>query len=728
MKNINIVILINDDFYEKILTEHLYNNFENIDVRIFKSWLELLENYNLKKVDIIFFSDSLRKKNIHQILNTLKSFNCTKIILQLKTSSIIQSEDAYVVKSAEISSKIFKYFLKEIINKIGIKITRKENSIILNNFPGYFFQLDKNNNISLFSPNVLKIWPDIKSKNIKAIFANSFDYLDFIEGKDAIYLMKSTVKNDFYALLYSYLVNDPTLEETKNVLVIPVKSEELTLDLLHENVERLRIFNKVTNELILIVKNNKIIDANESFFKSFKYNHSELENLAFSEICKMPFKEIYENLSKGMNDSMEIKFYRKDKSDFYGELWLNESTLNGEKVVILIIHNLTKWKEYEKILMDEKDKAEKANIAKSDFLAKMSHELRTPLNAIIGFTELLIAGIDGELNKNQLVSLNRVTTAAHSLLDLINDILDLSKIEAGHMKFSFEKNDIIPIAKSVIETLLPLVQKKNIELVTDFPKNLELYIDSTKIRQVFLNIIGNSIKFTDKGQIKFIIKDLDTEVLVKIKDDGIGVPKESLKDIFNEFKQVQSQRLNNYQGTGLGLAITKKIIEAHNGKIWAESELNQGTTLFFILPKKRETLENFVDRKNVGKAKIFIVDDDSVMTDILEKFLTYNDYTVLSTNNSTEAFDIVQKEKPDLIIMDLMMPNLDGYQLSKILKSNSETKKIPIIIMSFFANASMIEDLGVDDYIPKPFTKDILFSKLAKLLENKNGKSINPYS
>ncbi len=722
MKNINIVILINDDFYEKILTEYLYNSFEKIDVRIFKSWMELLENYNLKKVDIIFFSDSLRKKSIQQILNTLKSFNCTKIILQLKTSSILQSEDAYVVKSSEISSKIFKYFLKEIINKIGNKITRKKSSIILNNFPGYFFQLDKNNNISLFSPNVLKIWPDIKSKNIKEIFANSYDYLDFIEGKDAIYLMKSVVKKDFFALLYSYLVNDPTLGETKNVLVIPVKNEELTLDLLHENVERIRIFNKVTNESIMIVKNNKIIDANESFFKSFKYKHSELENLTFSNICKIPFKEIYENLSKGTNDSMEIKFYRKDKSEFYGELRLNESTLNGEKVVILIIYNLTKWKEYEKILMDEKDKAEKANIAKSDFLAKMSHELRTPMNAIIGFTELLIAGIDGELNKNQLVSLNRVTTAAHSLLELINDILDLSKIEAGHMKFSFEKTDIITVAKSVTETLLPLVKKKNIELVTDFPESLEMNIDLAKIRQVFLNIIGNSIKFTDKGQIKFVIKDLGQEVLVKIKDDGIGVPKESLQDIFSEFKQVHSQRLNNYQGTGLGLAITKKIIEAHNGKIWAESELNKGTTLFFILPKRREALENFVDKKNIGKAKIFIVDDDSVMTDILEKFLTYNDYTVVSTNNSTEAFDIVQKEKPDLIIMDLMMPNLDGYQLSKILKNNSETKKIPIIVMSFFANASMIEDLGVEDYIPKPFKKDILFSKLSKLLENKNGK------
>ncbi len=722
MNNINIVILINDDFYEKIITEHLHNNFENIDVRLFKSWLELLENYNLKKADIIFLSDSLRKKSIHQIQNTLISFDCIKIILQLKSSTILNLEDTYPVNGSDISTNIFKYFLKEVISKKRIKLIKKDENVSLQNLPGYFIQINKNNNISLISPNVKKIWPELKTKGIKTIFANSYDYLDFLEGKNSIYQMKSTVKKEFFAFVNSQIFEDPKFGKTRNLIIVPVKSEELTLDLLQENIERLRIFNKVTNESIIVLKNNRIIDANESFFDNFKFEHSELDDLTFSKICKLPFTDIYENLSKEINDSMELEFFRKDESKFYGELRLRQSKLNGEDVVILIIRDLTKWKEYEKILMDEKDKAEKANIAKSDFLAKMSHELRTPMNAIIGFSELLIAGIDGELNENQLKSLQRVSTAAHNLLDLINDILDLSKIEAGKMKFSFENTDIVPIARNVVETLLPLLKRKNIEIETVFPEKLDVVMDLSKIRQAFLNILGNAIKFTDKGKIIFTIKDLDSEVLVKIKDDGIGIPKDSLEDIFNEFKQVQSNRLNNYQGTGLGLSITKKIIEAHKGKIWAESEEGKGSTFFFIIPRKREILENFIDHKKIGKAKIFVVDDDNVMTDILDKFLTYNDYTVIATNNSTEAFQIILNEKPDLIILDLMMPNLDGYQLSRILKNNKETKNIPIIIMSFFANAEMIKELGVEAYLPKPFTKDALFDKIGTLLEDKIGK------
>jgi signal transduction histidine kinase/CheY-like chemotaxis protein len=691
-------------------------------VKIFKSWYELLENYNLKKADIIFLSNDLREKSIHRIQNTLNSFGCVKIILKITNQNIYDSKDTYIINSGEVSSKLFKYFLDEIIKRKLEENQSLNSQICYNNLPGYFVQLNQENKVINSSKNLKQIWPDLTEKNLKNYFVNSYDYLDFLDGKDSIYLLKSEIKKEFFAFTNSFIFKDNKYGKLRNIIFIPVKNEELTLDLLNENIERLRIFNKVTNESILISKKDRIIDANESFFKTFKFKHADLEEIKFSKICKLSFDDVFSNLSNDKNATMETEFYRQDNSQFCGEISLKETTLNSEKVTILIIRDLTKWKEYEKILMDEKNKAEKANIAKSDFLAKMSHELRTPMNAIIGFSELLIAGIDGELNENQLVSLNRVSTAAHSLLDLINDILDLSKIEAGQMKFSYENTDIVAVAKNVVETLLPLVKKKNINLVLKFPEKINLVMDLSKIRQAFLNVLGNAIKFTDKGNIFFTIKDLDSEVLVKIKDDGIGIPKDSLEDIFNEFKQVQNNRLNNYQGTGLGLSITKKIIEAHKGKIWAESENNDGSTFFFILPKKREILEKFVDRTKIGKAKIFVVDDDNVMTDILDKFLRYNNYTVISTNNSTEAFRIILKEKPDLIIMDLMMPNLDGYQLSRILKNNKETKYIPIIIMSFFANSEMIKELGVEAYIPKPFTKDALFNKISYLLEDKNGK------
>lgn len=237
-------------------------------------------------------------------------------------------------------------------------------------------------------------------------------------------------------------------------------------------------------------------------------------------------------------------------------------------------------------LRQSKAFAEAANITKSEFLANMSHELRTPLNSIIGFSDLLLEKIAGELNEKQIRYVTNISTSGKHLLNIINDILDISKIEAGRMEFIHEEISIHTAINEVMATLSPIAVRKNIEIIKNIDKSIEIIrVDKTKLKQILYNLINNAIKFTDSGgRVTLDVQSKNEKLVFKIIDTGIGIMKEDQDKLFTVFSQLDTANNRIYEGTGLGLAVVKKLVEMHNGVVWVESEIGKGSTFAFEIP------------------------------------------------------------------------------------------------------------------------------------------------
>ncbi|MFA5455199.1 MAG: ATP-binding protein [Sulfurimonas sp.] len=385
-------------------------------------------------------------------------------------------------------------------------------------------------------------------------------------------------------------------------------------------------------------------------------------------------------------------------------------------------------KERTKELEREKNRAQNATKAKSQFLANMSHEIRTPINGIIGMSHLLL---QTNLTKEQMNFLKNIDNSAKSLFRLINDILDFSKIEAG--KLSIEKTtfNLKKSVSSVIESVKFIVQEKNIRIHLKYGHNLKdcFYGDSLRISQILANLLGNAIKFTHNGDIYITIKKIDGKRLrFQIKDTGIGLSEEQQKKLFKSFSQADGSTTRKYGGTGLGLAISKQLVELMGGKIWALSKEGFGSSFIFEI-ELQET--DFIDAdeektefdKNILNAnKILIVEDNLTNRLVLLGLLEDCVKEIDIANNGKEALDLFKSGKYELILMDLQMPVMDGYEATKIIREID--KDIPIIALS--ANA-MIEEVektkayGMNEHLAKPIDVEKLFTTLSKYI-NSNKK------
>ena len=399
--------------------------------------------------------------------------------------------------------------------------------------------------------------------------------------------------------------------------------------------------------------------------------------------------------------------------------------------------------------------AEKANEAKSAFLSTVSHELRTPLTSVLGFAKIIRKRLEekifpivdkkdpktektiGQISEN----LHVVISEGERLTHLINDVLDLAKIEAGKMEWNQENVSMSEVAERAIAATTALFDQKALQLVKDIDTNIpDITGDRDKLIQVIINLISNSVKFTDKGSVTCAVSKRNDEIVVSISDTGIGIAPEDFDAVFEQFKQVGGDTLTDKpKGTGLGLPICKEIVEHHGGRIWLESEVGKGSTFSFALPINKT---NGVDRPMhlndlvkqlkeqvaqsqinlLGKAsRILIVDDDDSIRSLLQQELGDAGYSIEEARNGKEALAAVRKNRPDLIILDIMMPEMNGFDVAAVLKNDPQTMDIPIIVLSIVQDKTRGFRIGVDRYLTKPIDTGLLFSEIGNLLEQ--GKS-----
>lgn len=355
---------------------------------------------------------------------------------------------------------------------------------------------------------------------------------------------------------------------------------------------------------------------------------------------------------------------------------------------------------------------------KSQFLANMSHELRTPLNSIIGFSRVILKGIDGPITEQQNQDLVAIYSSGQHLLGLINDILDSSKIEAGKMELSLEEISIADTANSVLSTSVGLLKDKPVKLKSEIaPDTPTVRADPMRIRQVLLNFISNAVKFTDEGSVTITAR-VQTgqnnlqELVVSIIDTGPGISQEDQKKLFQAFSQVDASPTRATGGTGLGLSIAQRMVELHGGKVGVISEVGKGSTFYFTLPLFHQPK---ADRNLSGERIILCVDDDPQVISLYERYLQPQGFKVVPVVSPANARDAAKRLKPYAITLDIMMPEIDGWTVLEQLKSDPETRNIPVIICSIVEEEEKGFSLGAADYLVKPILEEDLVIALNRL-------------
>jgi PAS domain S-box-containing protein len=362
---------------------------------------------------------------------------------------------------------------------------------------------------------------------------------------------------------------------------------------------------------------------------------------------------------------------------------------------------------------------------KSQFLANMSHELRTPLNSIIGFSRVILKGIDGPVTDQQHQDLSAIYSSGQHLLSLINDILDLSKIEAGKMELATEEITVTDTIQSVMSTALGLVKDKPIKLKQQIDPNLPtVRADPMRMRQVLLNLVSNASKFTEEGAIVVSAAPHTTsegrhEVMISVTDSGPGISAEDQKKLFLAFSQVDSSPTRKSGGTGLGLSICQRLVELHGGRIGVHSTVGKGSTFYFTIPVFHEANPEEESAQDSDAKTILCIDDDPQVISLYERYLKPQGYNVVALTKPAHALAKAKEIKPYAITLDIMMPEIDGWTVLQQLKADTDTRHIPVIVCSIVEESEKGFSLGAADYLNKPILEEDFLSAINGL--NRDG-------
>lgn len=508
--------------------------------------------------------------------------------------------------------------------------------------------------------------------------------------------------------------------------------------LLFENLEVSLSYHQVIRDDNGVIKDFKIIEANSATQKFFKGLHYDFSNKYISEINIIP-KETKERLKFHFENVLQSNQSLHLSDIFFHPLnkWLDVSIYSPEPEYIIVLINDVDYKKRAALeLQAAKERLEEANKAKSSFLANMSHEIRTPLNGIVGMIDLTLLDT---LTQEQKGNLRIAKDCVKSLLDIINDVLEFSKIEAGKLSIVPENTNIRELIDACVKPHYPHAESRGIDLILDYKSRLSplLIADGKRLKQVLNNLISNAIKFTDVGQVRIEVLEEPKEgasgvnLSVLVKDTGIGIPNEKQSELFKSFSQVDDTYTRQHGGTGLGLVISKQLIELMGGSIIFSSQYGVGSTFGFVIPLEQGTGEIQDENANVETqdtfegVRVLLVEDDKVNHIVMSKILEKMKVQVFFAENGEEAIEIFETECVDLILMDIQMPVMDGITATKRIREQELLKEngghVPIIALTAYAlegDEALFISSGMDGYISKPVHRQTLVRTLRRYVSS----------
>lgn len=524
------------------------------------------------------------------------------------------------------------------------------------------------------------------------------------------------------------------------VVARDITERKISEEKLKKNEEEFRAILESAPDSMIISMNERIVMVNEKTEVLFGYKREEILGMAATMLIPHHYQEDVIKYIKPLSKldiqskeyRLELMGRRKNGTQFPIEISISPIGTAKGILISTAIRDISERKKIEKELQQVQKNLKESLDAKELFLAQMSHEIRTPMNAIIGFTKL---ALKKELDQELEQYMEAIKTSGENLLVIINDILDISKIKSKKIIFEQIEFSLSMLINTLLDLLIPKMSGKNIQIHKDINKKVPdcLIGDPARLNQILVNLVGNAIKFTDSGYVLLtvdLISELENEVELKfsIKDTGIGIPEDKLNTIFQHFTQESVETSRKHGGTGLGLTIVKQLVELQNGKVWVESEIGKGSAFNFILKFKHNLqvadkvqVKDKADERDFSGLSVLLVEDNILNQILAEKVLNNWQCKVEIAENGRFAIEKLEKDNFDVILMDIQLPEMDGYETTRYIREKMKAPKshIPIIAMTanaMYGEAGKAIEAGMDDYISKPFEEKDLYDKIQSVL------------